>query len=752
MKTRGAWLFLALALLAFFAPMLLRGHVVFPHDNALQVGLGGDGSGDGEASNLRFSDQSSFYVPELAAHLAAPRSGWIATWTDDVEMGRPLTHLSGLSPAYPPTWCLMAVCSDPFAIYTWLFALTVAATACFAFLFFRALDVDPWVSAVGACCAAFGVPVLYWSSFLMYASGIAWTFALLWLVTRTVEKPSAVRLLGIAAACYALLLSGYPQHIVWHGAFVVAWTIARLARSPSTMQERLVCVGRLAIAVAGSVIAALPVWLDVALAWSRSARTAVDPEFFVSTLPAVGSWSELAAQLALLFDPRLLGDPAAPDFRFLYHGVAFGPLIGFAVLVSWRGGAWREHLPSYVFLALGLGLFFWPAAYRWAVLHAGFGLSRTPPVWGAIVPALVCGTRELDALVRRRERATIGPAIVLLVLGLGTVGGLRWASADFVAAGRESSWVVALALSALALAVLLFVRRGPAIALVAVVIAFVEGCELVLARPRASIQTHSPLVDGLRERLAGGGRYAIVGETPKFVLPANEELLLGLRSVHAYDSLSPTTYQDWVKRFSKEGTRNYGRRFNRITDASLLASGELEKAGVTHVLSAQPLAVPNWKPDGKLGPFFVYATGAGHTRGVLLPKERYRVDGLSATTAGDWPKEPWEEVEFDEDAGDVLYTRLEEDASGRLLVLRQQFHPQWVAGEPVGWCGFGTQPMPRPLTSVLVDGFYQGVLVPPGCDSVVLEVRSLSRLAWVPWLAFALLFGLTVFKRRWRSA
>lgn len=761
MNPRTALVALGLVLVAFFAPILARGRVVFPHDNALQVGLASDG---GEGSNLRFSDQSAYFVPEMEAHLHAPRSEWIATWTDCVQLGRPLTHLSGLSPAYLPNWVLSRVVDDPFVLHTWLFALTVLGTALFAFLFFRALEVDAWIAAAGACAAATSAPVLYWSGFLVYASGFCWTFCVLWLAVRTIERPTLARATGIAAATSLLLVSAYPQHVLWFGAFVAAWTLVRIARSSFTTKERITRVAVLAGAALAGVAASSLVLLDVLVAYQRSARTDVDVGFFLAALPSTASARDVVRELALLVDPFVLGNPAEPAYTRLATGFAFGALATVGCVVALR--AWREHAVALAFVVVGVAMTLVPTLYAFGVEHLGLSLSRTVPSLGAVVPALVCGVSALDGLVRAGRGR--GLAIAGLVGAIALVAIARWSSAAEVAAGGASAWLLAVALLAAASFALVVARRPMFVALAAFLPPFVEGGALVLSRPRDAIHTSSPLVDGLHERCASGGRYALVGEAPKFVLPANEELLLGLSSVHSYDSLSSTAYQEWVTRFSREGTKVRGRRFNRVTDDALLASGELEKAGVTHVLSARPLRVPGWKAEGVLGPFAVYATGADTSRALLFDAPRFgggaevgerrsAGDGaVDATTRGPWTAGGGVvRVEEARSMGGRDELSFASSVNERLLVLRRQFHPQWRA-----WArrdeGGGTTPgVDSPgaeLRCVRVDGFHQGVIVPPGVDEVVLEFHPWVRWAWIPWAVFAGLFAFAASTARRRTA
>ena len=77
-----------------------------------------------------------------------------------------------------------------------------------------------------------------------------------------------------------------------------------------------------------------------------------------------------------------------------------------------------------------------------------------------------------------------------------------------------------------------------------------------------------------------------------------------------------------------------------------------------------------------------------------------------------------------------------------LLFVSQQHHPGWSAS------GGG-----RALETVLVNDFYQGVLVPAGVERVELTFRGWVHWSWVPQVLFAVLAaGLGVSARRRRSA
>src|SRR5690606_23173314 len=134
------WRAAVLALLALVAvlvlPLALRGEVVYPDDGRAQLGL--------EAAvvpeNLggrRLGDTSNYYVPETHHHLHGDSTGWISVWNPHVQLGRPSSHLAGVSPAYLPSRVLGWFVGDAYWFHTLLALGTIAGTAAFLFLFLR---------------------------------------------------------------------------------------------------------------------------------------------------------------------------------------------------------------------------------------------------------------------------------------------------------------------------------------------------------------------------------------------------------------------------------------------------------------------------------------------------------------------------------------------------------------------------------------------------------------------------------------
>jgi len=122
-----------LVFLCWFAPGMVTQSVIMPFHPAIYANLTSEDVVTTTQTNY-FDDYTTFYVPEVDMQMHEPRSGWITTWTSRVEMGRPLAHLAGFSPAYVVTWLFLLVIDDAFLFFTLMFMLWVylAGPVCIA--------------------------------------------------------------------------------------------------------------------------------------------------------------------------------------------------------------------------------------------------------------------------------------------------------------------------------------------------------------------------------------------------------------------------------------------------------------------------------------------------------------------------------------------------------------------------------------------------------------------------------------------
>jgi hypothetical protein len=717
MTSRGA-LLLLLAIPAVFAAHLFRqGSVIAPHPNELEVGL--PPATDAAPANRKFSDFSSVYIPEMALQLHGHRRGWLSLWNPHVELGRPAAQLAGLSRAYIVTNLLSRLTDDPLVLYTGYTLLVMLLTAVFGVAFLRSLELHPVACLCTAAGLAFGTFFAYWATFVMFLSTLCWTLALLWHVTRFVERRSAGHAAGIAFGTHSLLLTGYPQYAVYQFYLLAGYTLARLWRAGPASAARLRTAALLAGTVLAGVLTTLPVLADVALNARESARVAVPDTFFEVVLPAMRSPGDVSLYLGQLFDAFWYGNVSRAGYPFPFNGATLTPFYSGLILLSFAGGQWRRLWGWQLFVAACLLATLCPPVYLAMVHHLGFHFSRGVPVGGAAIPAFVLAGHGLDHVLRRGARHRWGVALLVALPTLFAAG----AAASH--ADRLVPLFVALGLLITLGTVWLTLARSPAIAIGLTAISVgAYGFGIMLIRPLEQIRTTSPLVERLREATGGETRYAFFGDDCGLLLPPNQEALLGLRSIHTYNSLSSQRFQRFARQLSTRGTLTYGRIFGPLEDAEALEAPGLAQAGVGVIVSCRKPGPAGLDRIATVGRVDLYAlSGLPQLESQTAHFARMGGEVIRAATTS----EPTSErLRRQEAWDDFLRFRVASEPQETLLFVSQQYHPHWQA-----------RVNGRPVATVIVDGFYLGVVLPPQTSDVEIEFRPWSRWSWISQVFFA---------------
>ncbi len=719
MTFRLATLLLVGVFILHFSRSLFLGEVIFPHDNSLEAGAV-EGDAGARISNRKFSDESSAFIPELANNLGSQHKAWLDTWNPHVQLGRAAFH-GALSRAFALTNLLSCFTSSPFALYTALILLTVGLTAGFLLLFLRSLGLHPVACGCAALGLAFTTPISYWLCFVMFLSAICWTVCLLWLITEFTRKPSWAVAFGLAFATYCLLMAGYPQVTILSAYTIGAYALIRLVQMPSPRREKLrTMLAMLGCAGAG-LLASLPVYLDLLFVAKDSARLGdVSDSFFLGVLPPCRNPREMASFLITLFDWSWLGNAIDPKYPLHFNGLSFTPVYGCLIWFSFILKNRRAVLFWQLLLIACLAGTIFPAVYLFAVHHLGFGLSRIQLLGGGIVPGFVLSAFTVDAIFRSELRLTIRSAAWLLapLAAESVVALLIW--------HRLSIDAVAVAATFLLVAALLgsvYWRSIPALILVAVVSTFLYGRALILSRPAQTIHISSKLIDAIKARAPDGDRFAIA-DSAIIVLPPNQEALFGLNSVNSYDSLSSRRYQELMEHWSAVGTRTYRKHFRFLDIKRALADQTFPFSNVHLILSRRPLATDQLTLVAEANGIKLYETVTAPVDLLQTPRFHFSSAGeATIDLAAGPPNLQSHQVETLNDFQKIEVTMSPEET---LLFLSQQYHRAWWAGSHN-----------RPLRTVIVNRFYQGVVLPPNTREVELFFRPFVLWSWLPQLLFA---------------
>lgn len=719
-RRRGLAL-LAAILLAYFAPVVFLGHVIYPHDNAVESGANLEpGYAESEyPSTHRLDDQSTAYIPELAHALADDHESWIATWNPHNQLGRPLMQHFATGRAWIVGNCMSLFTRDPFRFYSWMALLAVSGAALMAYGFFTERKLHPLAALVGALSLSVGPFAVGWQTLPMLPWDFCWVFCVLWGIERRLARPSLWNAGAIVFAVHSLLLSGYPQHILmlgWSIAGFVLWRVWTEREGPAARARTVAAFGALALL---GLVASLPVLADLYTELSRSVRSDVTDELALAAVTRVAEPRDLWLSLLRSYDIYIGGHPFSPDFsRWLgiFRGYLFSPFyVGLLFLAPLVVKQRKEALWWIACFLIAMVANHSASFYQLGVDWLGLSFSDLPPIAGSLLPAAVLAALVTDALLRGcLPKWSPFLAAVPAVLCLVQVQQL----------GVELDRLYMGLAAAAGIGACFFASRPRALTLLPFVllVVFHHGRALLITRPRAELSTTSALVEDLRERLSDGSRFAWIGPRKGFLLNPNQEMLFGLSSIHSYYSLQDRGFAQWAAQLSGNESGEYNRRFLNVAGTKLVAEGALAGANVSHYLSTVPLGAALGEEVARFGPVRV-------TRAKRQTSWAVGLDGFGeqGVVPGGALLDPGNAADVRRLAPDH-FEWVPTDKSA--LVLSVAYHPRWEAT-------FGGEPLPTEL----INGRFLGVRVDAsGLEYVRLRFRPYVRHAWFPQLAFAL-FG-----------
>jgi len=259
---------------------------------------------------------------------------------------------------------------------------------------------------------------------------------------------------------------------------------------------------------------------------------------------------------------------------------------------------------------------------------------------------------------------------------------------------------------------------------------------LILHQNPERIARTSPLADLMRTNLSEDSRFAI--SAPGLpTLPPNFNAGLGLGSIHTYNSLSSRYYHKLIYELGGDMS-TYGRR-----NASINPDYEsvfFWMSNIELMLSDHSLNNGNLIFIDKIENIYLYQV----------------VSRMGCCARIAWPENPPDDhiqnidprtMEFlqvskIEDKGDILVYEMSED-NDSLLILSQKYHRDWKARTLTdkGWID---------ARAVLVNGVFQGVLLPEGVSKLELHFKPYARYMWIGhlfWLGILLIIVFSIYRQ-----
>ncbi|MCX5871515.1 MAG: hypothetical protein NTY00_13015 [Deltaproteobacteria bacterium] len=722
-------------LMAF--PYWGKGEVIAPHRQFSELSAT-DNSGATQLENRKFSDFTNGYIPEISAHLKGARSSWLTLWTDNNELGRPVYQISGFSPAYFPSWVIAQFTADPWRFITALSLFTCFLAGIFVILFCKEIGLSPLAGLIAGSSLAASPLFMYWLTFPMFPAVWCWSAGALWTVTRLARKPDLVGWSIMAFSAYSLLMTAYPQPVVFHAYILGGYGLYLAYRK---LQLGVLEAGRFFALSATALIAgatlALPVYIDLAYLSVESARVAPAPSFFTYVLPRFGTLIENLRFFVLGTTPELFGNPVESGFPFSYDGLSVTPLVIFFAVIG-LGTSWRKTWGWWIAIVTLCLLAFVHPLYVLGIQYFGFNLSRSTPLGSIMLPLTFIVAYGADALVKRSRSGELSRVVwlaaasVLTVIAVGLGFGLTQAIPI-----RWGMILAMLILVGLLAAQHQTTRPVLLIAALVMVLATIS-YPLMLRQDPTQIAMTSPLVEKVRANLPTGSRFAVAAPGIS-VLPPNLNAGLGIASVHSYNSLSSRRYHTLIKALGGE-MQTYGRWNSTISPDYNNAMFWMSNIGL--MLSPTKLTHENLEYLGEVSGVHLHKviSRMGDSLQFMPLLANIGVDNLQVDDPRLLPRHvPSKQL----DQGDLLEFEVTPGAPS-VLVLSQKFHRDWQAQvfDQSGWV---------PAKTTVINGVFQGVLLPQDVQRVRLEFKPYARYAWIAhffWLFLLVLLGFKAWQRK----
>lgn len=715
-----------------------QGEVVAPNRQLVEVGLSA-APGEHENEKRIYGDYIEAFVPAVTEHLTGRRSGWLTLWTDENELGHPLYHLAGFSPAYFPSWLIAQFTDDPWRFITTLSLLTCFVAGVFLILFCDEIGLSPFAGLVAGVTLSSSPPLVTTLDFPMILSAWCWTAGVLWSLTRLARTGDLLSWAVLAFCVYSMAITTVPQLVVFNGYIIVAYGLYLSYRKQQQgwLETGKFWMGSFSAVIVGAALTT-PIFVDLAGIYADSSRVSTAPSFYLANLPNVGTWSDSLHHLFMNTMPEIFGNLIDPSYPFRNIGVHLTPVIAFFLIMSLLI-AFKKSWGWWLAIAVFCLLAFVHPLYLLAVKYLGFDLDRSSPLSCTILPIVIIVAYGTDALVRRSHPEQVSRAVLVAAVSIVSIliFGLVIGFTDKVQIHWGMVSVVVI-LTALLVSQLNGIRPVLMVLVLVVVLAAISAPVMLRQHPQDIAKT-SPLIEKMRANMPPGSRFAFVGHG-LYTMTPNFNAELGLPSIHSYDSLSPQRYQTLIQSLGGE-VMVQGRRSTAISpdyDNALFWM-----SNISLILSPSMLTDKDLIYLGEESDIFMYkvASRMGDSIQVAVPDTDVKDDDVKVADPRLLPERIPTKVL---DEGDHLEYEVTPGAP-TVLVLSQKYYRDWQAATsgPSGWVAAKT---------VLVDGVFEGVVIPPDAHRVRLEFRPYVRYAWIGhlfWLLMTVVLAWGVGRAMW---
>ena len=734
---KGALLVYILLFFTCTSPFWVLDEVVSPYSQCIEFGFPEPCRDETRIEHRGLTDHPNFYIPEVYQHLNGARSGWLGLWTKQTELGRPLSQLAGFSSAYLPSWVLAQFTDNPWRFITIYSLLSCFFAGLFVMLFCREMNLHPLAGLVAGSTLAVSPTLMFWLIFPMYISVWCWAAGALWAITRISKRYDLLGWSVLAFSIHSLGVTAYQQLVVHHGYLLFGWGAYLGYRTQQNFgwQGLGKFLGCTATAVVVGVVATAPVLLDLAFTASESKHGLNDASFYTIYLQGMGHLIDALRFFIFITLPELFG-----KFKFADYGFSITLLTIYFLLVGLFADS-KRVFGWWIFVIIFIILTFSYTLYGFGVRYLGFNLSPVLPISNISLPLAILVGFGADKLFddAKTESASRIKVVTAAFIGTLIVAVLALAYGYYHDLKMHWEVIVSIFIVLSLLATQIDKTRPVFVLLAFAVVTATTTFPVMFRQSSASILSSSPLIEAIRNELADGGRYVIANpELP--VLPPNLNASLGLESVYSSNSMASRRYHTWIEAMNEGKTWGGGRDSSATPD---YGGAMFWMSNISVVLASAKQVHDNLVFSRKEGEFYLYKVRSrmGASRQVTVPDYlKVKGDDLNVGDVRLLPKYSTLETL---DKGDMLEFNVTAGESS-VFILSQKYHKDWQAQvqNGAGW---------QLAKTIVINGVFQGVLLPPNTQKVHLEFKPYVRLSWIAhlfWVFLLAVLGVRAWKYR----
>lgn len=695
--------------------------------------------------SARYSDYLNQEVVETHLSIVEPRSGVFATWTDSSGFGRALFPHFGYTQTNFATWLSSLFSNNALVILTIRNLVFIYLAGLFLVLYGTALGFNRYATILAGFMYATQPMFTTWSTNMPFFVGATFGMGLVYGIHQLIYRPSFGYWVLVSLLIHLQITTSYLQTTVYVAYFIAIFFVILVQKTHINIKNTLIKLGIVMSATVIGIIASIPMIYDLYIEYTMSIRQNSQiglpynfpieyPDQLIRLImPGVysnidylsGSYYNLLLGTHTTLPTFLLVLLAATTKIRQLYGWILMLLIAYVL-------SHNQTLHTISFSTIFPIISVWAKPFNWATLHIPIGVLM---MWGIQIIF-----NRSTTLLRLPASVIIGLTSILLIIVI-YVGNIYaydidwriiavYAIASLIIAG---AMVIKLSHTTIVLMFIGMITTSVFVTFPTLYRAPETFASLVPTQYQQTLTT----LESLDEKHGNVVYYDAENRQCCYVA-GNQPTLYGISTIHLYKSSMSVYYINFIESLNGSFVKQK-RNSGVIPDFD---SVDFWMANAQLIVSDTKLNHPNLTYTNNIGRLFVYTNNWQAGCCLLIPNVQSptpqidKYDNLSISVAPETLLQA-QTITKGSDQGDIITFTLQDASSSSLLVLSQIYHRQWKVQARVAdghWIDAAT---------VVVNGKYQGVIIPPQSTALRMQFLPWSRLMWVfhgMWICLSIIW------------